>query len=186
MPQLDPSLFATQLFWLFVTFLALFLIAWKVALPRITEVLDARQTRIDGDLEKARALKDEAEEVIATYEKTLADASLQAQDIHRQVVQTLADERTKRQIAARLTALRSEAFVLGLRTANAQFERSLSENFPYLSPGLFMLVGPRIDAQWPELVERQFLPEAHQPSEPEGPDGEAPVAPAGYSPGDNG
>lgn len=97
MPQLDPSLFATQLFWLFVTFLALFLIAWKVALPRITEVLDARQTRIDGDLDKARALKEEAETVMASYEKTLADASVQAQDIHRQVVQALANERTKRQ-----------------------------------------------------------------------------------------
>jgi len=97
MPQLDPSLFPTQLFWLLITFVALFLIAWKVALPRITEVLDARQTRIDGDLEKARALKDEAEDVIATYEKTLADASLQAQDIHRQLVQTLTEERTKRQ-----------------------------------------------------------------------------------------
>jgi F-type H+-transporting ATPase subunit b len=97
MPQLDPSLFPTQLFWLFVTFLALFLIAWKVALPRITEVLDARQTRIDGDLDKARSLKEEAETVMASYEKTLADASTQAQDIHRQIVQELTDERTKRQ-----------------------------------------------------------------------------------------
>jgi F-type H+-transporting ATPase subunit b len=97
MPQLDPSLFPTQLFWLFVTFVALFLIAWKVALPRITEVLDARQTRIDGDLDKARALKEEAETVMASYEKTLANASLQAQDIHRQTVQALTEERTKRQ-----------------------------------------------------------------------------------------
>jgi F-type H+-transporting ATPase subunit b len=97
MPQLDPSLFPTQLFWLFATFLALFLIAWKVALPRITEVLDARQTRIDGDLEKAQTLKTEAEDVIAAYEKTLASAVAQAQDIHRQVVQSLTDERSKRQ-----------------------------------------------------------------------------------------
>lgn len=97
MPQLDPSLFPTQLFWLFVTFLALFLVAWKVALPRITEVLDARQTRIDGDLEKAQALKAEAEDVMAAYEKTLATAATEAQDIHRQVVQSLTDERTERQ-----------------------------------------------------------------------------------------
>lgn len=97
MPQLDPSLFPTQLFWLFVTFLALFLVAWKVALPRITEVLGARQTRIDGDLEKAQALKAEAEEVMAAYEKTLATASVEAQDIHRKVVQSLTEERTRRQ-----------------------------------------------------------------------------------------
>jgi F-type H+-transporting ATPase subunit b len=97
MPQLDPSLIPTQLFWLFFTFLALFLIAWKVALPRITEVLDARQTRIDGDLEKAEALKAEAEDVMAAYEKTLATASSQAQDIHREMLQSLTAERTRRQ-----------------------------------------------------------------------------------------
>ena len=96
MPQLDPSLFPTQVFWLVITFLALFLIAWKVALPRITEVLDARQTRIDGDLEKAQALKTEAEEAIAVYEKTLADATSEAQAIHRDTVQKLAEERTLR------------------------------------------------------------------------------------------
>ena len=38
MPQLDPSLFSTQLFWLFVSFLVLFLIAWKTALPRVADV----------------------------------------------------------------------------------------------------------------------------------------------------
>jgi F-type H+-transporting ATPase subunit b len=97
MPQLDPSLFATQLFWLFVAFTALFLIAWKVALPRISDVLSERQNRIDDDLDKAQALKSEAEEVLATYQRTLADAAAEAQDIHREVVQALAAERTKRQ-----------------------------------------------------------------------------------------
>ena len=77
--------------------MALFLIAWKVALPRIAEVLNARQNRIDSDLERAQALKSEAEEVLAAYQKALADASAEAQDIHRQVVQALAAERTRRQ-----------------------------------------------------------------------------------------
>jgi F-type H+-transporting ATPase subunit b len=97
MPQLDPSLFATQLFWLFVAFTALFLIAWKVALPRISDVLSERQNRIDADLDRAQAIKSEAEEVLAAYEKALADAAAEAQDIRREVVQALAAERTKRQ-----------------------------------------------------------------------------------------
>lgn len=111
MPQLDPSLFPTQLFWLLVTFVALFMVVWKVALPRIAEVLAQRQTRIDGDLEKAQALKTEAEDVLAAYERTLASAAAQAQDIHRQVVQTLTDERTKRQeeLSRRLSAQAREA-----------------------------------------------------------------------------
>jgi F-type H+-transporting ATPase subunit b len=96
MPQLDPSTFTTQLFWLFVTFMALFMVAWKVALPRITEVRNARQNRID-DLDKAEGLKSEAETVIEAYEKALAEAAAEAQALHRQAAQELADERTKRQ-----------------------------------------------------------------------------------------
>jgi F-type H+-transporting ATPase subunit b len=111
MPQLDPSLFPTQLFWLFVSFLVLFLIAWKAALPRIAEVLNARQNRIDGDLERAQALKSEAEEVLAAYERALADASAEAQEIHRELAQTLAAERTRRQeeLSRRLSAQAREA-----------------------------------------------------------------------------
>ena len=111
MPQLDPSLFATQLFWLFVSFLVLFLIAWKAALPRIADVLNARQNRIDGDLERAQALKSEAEDVLAAYERALADASAEAQEIHRQLAQSLAAERTKRQeeLSRKLSAQAREA-----------------------------------------------------------------------------
>lgn len=111
MPQLDPAHFPSQLFWLLVTFVALFLIAWKVALPRIAEVLNARQNRIDSDLERAQALKSEAEEVLAAYQKALADASAEAQDIHRQVVNALATERTRRQeeLTRRLSGQTREA-----------------------------------------------------------------------------
>jgi F-type H+-transporting ATPase subunit b len=111
MPQLDPSLFATQLFWLFVTFMVLFLIAWKVALPRIADVLNARQNRIDSDLERAQTLKSEAEDVLSAYEKALADATAEAQDIHRQNLQELAAERTRRQeeLARRLSGQTRDA-----------------------------------------------------------------------------
>lgn len=111
MPQLDPSGFSTQLFWLFIAFMTLFLIAWKLALPRITEVLNARRERIDGDLEKAETLKQEADDVLAAYEKALADAALEAQDIHREAVRGLAEERTKRQeeLSRRLSQQAGEA-----------------------------------------------------------------------------
>lgn len=111
MPQLDPSLFATQLFWLFVTFMVLFLIAWKVALPRIADVLNARQNRIDSDLERAQTLKSEAEDVLSAYEKALAEATAEAQDIHRQNLQELAAERTRRQeeLARRLSGQTRDA-----------------------------------------------------------------------------
>lgn len=97
MPQLDPTTFATQLFWLFVTFTALFLIVWKVALPRITEVREARRNRVDDDLDKASTMKSEAETVLDAYEKALAEAAGAAQELHRKAAAELADERTRRQ-----------------------------------------------------------------------------------------
>jgi len=78
MPQLDPSVWPTQLIWLAITFIALYLITWRVALPRISEVLEARQRKLDDDLKKATALKEEAETILAEYEKMRADAQASA------------------------------------------------------------------------------------------------------------
>jgi hypothetical protein len=102
-----------------------------------------------------------------------------------EVFGTVQDERTKREIAARLAALRSQAFVEALHTANAQFERSRTENFPYLSPGLFMLLGPRVDTQWLDLVAHRYLPAAQEPSEAAEPDEEAQAAAPAAGPGDH-
>lgn len=97
MPQFDPSNFSTQLFWLFVTFSVLLIVVWKTALPRITEVRNARRNRIDGDIEKAESLKSEAETVLAAYEQALAKATAEAQSIHRQSGLELTEERTRQQ-----------------------------------------------------------------------------------------
>jgi F-type H+-transporting ATPase subunit b len=96
MPQLDPSIFPTQVFWLLITFTLLFLVVWKVALPRIADIRETRRTRIDSDLEKAQSLKDEAEEVLAAYERSLAEAADKAQSVHRNVADALLAERNKK------------------------------------------------------------------------------------------
>ncbi len=105
MPQFDPSTYTTQLFWLVVTFLPLYLVLWKVVVPRITEVRDARQRKIDDDLEKAAELREEAESVLAALEKAHAEAAAKAQAIHRETAQAIAEEKARRQaeLARRLT-----------------------------------------------------------------------------------
>ncbi|WP_245825790.1 F0F1 ATP synthase subunit B family protein [Oceanibaculum nanhaiense] len=97
LPQLDPSNFATQIFWLAVTFIALYLLMSRVALPRVRDVLEERERRITDDLEKAQRLKDESEAVLAEYEKALADARASAQALFAQAAEQANAEAAKRQ-----------------------------------------------------------------------------------------
>ena len=78
MPQLDITTFAPQLIWLAITFAAMFIIMWKVAVPKIADSLEARQMRLEDNLKKAENLKQEAEQTLAAYEKALADARAEA------------------------------------------------------------------------------------------------------------
>ena len=104
MPQFDPNTFASQLFWLLVTFGLLFVIVSRVLLPRIAGLLEARQERIDDDLDRAAAVKDEAEAILAAYNKTMADGKAEALGLLRQATEEMAAEAAKRHegLAAKL------------------------------------------------------------------------------------
>ncbi|CAA7618584.1 MULTISPECIES: F0F1 ATP synthase subunit B' [Magnetospirillum] len=104
MPQFDPAFFAPQLFWLAVTFITLYILMSKVALPKIGAVLDERQRKIDDNLDKAMQLKAEAEAAIAAYEKALAESRAHAHSVIKEASERLAkqaDERT-RELSAKL------------------------------------------------------------------------------------
>ena len=78
MPQFDTSTFVSQVFWLVVTFLILFILMWKVALPRVSEALDNREQKIAADIERAEELKVSAEKVQVELDKALAEARADA------------------------------------------------------------------------------------------------------------
>ena len=74
MPQLDTSTFPSQLFWLVVCFFALYLILSYIAVPKITRVLEERGETIEAQINKASTYREQAEDLLADYEKTLAQA----------------------------------------------------------------------------------------------------------------
>ncbi|MEP7029319.1 MAG: F0F1 ATP synthase subunit B [Pseudolabrys sp.] len=80
-PPFNPQTFASQLVWLVITFVVLYVMLSKVALPRIGRIIENRQSRIDGDIAEAGKLKTRSDEAIAAYEKALADARARAQAI---------------------------------------------------------------------------------------------------------
>jgi F-type H+-transporting ATPase subunit b len=80
-PPFDPTHFASQLFWLAITFIAFYFVIAKVATPRIAAILRDRRGRIDGDLGEAEKARQEAEAAGIAYEKALAEARARAYDI---------------------------------------------------------------------------------------------------------
>ena len=79
MPQFWIEDFAPQMVWLVISFIVLYLLMARVALPRVAEVLETRHGRIADDLDQAAQLKSQAETVIVEYEAVLAEARENAQ-----------------------------------------------------------------------------------------------------------
>ena len=97
MPQLEQiDTFVSQLIWLTITFVSLYIVLRLTALPRIGELLDERQRRVEGSLEKAARLKEEAEKIIADYEATLAEARNSARVMAKKVVDDATIESSRR------------------------------------------------------------------------------------------
>ncbi len=81
MPQLDISAWPAQLFWLAVTFIALYIVISRVAIPRTGGAIARRKSTVEGDLAQAQKLKAETDKAIAAYEATLAEARARAHGI---------------------------------------------------------------------------------------------------------
>jgi F-type H+-transporting ATPase subunit b len=97
MPQLDVNTYLPQIVWLVITFTALYLVMWRIAVPRIADVLEARQKRIADSLAKAEASKKEAEAALAAYEQALAESRAEAYALVSEAVQKIAVEAADRE-----------------------------------------------------------------------------------------
>ncbi len=81
MPQLDPTWFASQLFWLVISLGLLHLVLSRSILPSLMGVLEQRRSIREQDLASAQRLKNEAEAAKQEYETALAAARHKAQAI---------------------------------------------------------------------------------------------------------
>lgn len=111
-PPFNAQTFASQLFWLVITFVFLYVVMSRVALPRIGAIIDSRRQQIDRDLAEAQRLKTESDAAIASYEKALADA--------RSRGQAIANEMREKQAAAAEARRKSLEAELNARLADAE------------------------------------------------------------------
>ena len=105
MPQLNfqNPLTISQVVWGAVIFLALYLLFVNWGLPRVASVLEERDSRINGDLEAARAAKAQADSAVAELTTATNKARADAQ-----AAINAASEQAKKEAAARSATLQQQ------------------------------------------------------------------------------
>jgi len=81
MPQLNPEFWTAQIFWLILIFSSLYLIIWKIFLPRITYIIENRKSRVVNDLDEAQKLKENAEKKLKEYNEIIENSKKEAKKI---------------------------------------------------------------------------------------------------------
>ena len=89
LPQLDFTTWPTQIFWLVVSFALAYILMWRVALPRIGSVLEERHNRIQGDLKRAKAASENAEQARQAFEVMLAESREKASAVMREATESI-------------------------------------------------------------------------------------------------
>lgn len=99
MPQLDPTWYVSQLFWLCICFFTLLFFMANFIVPRIADILNRRQNKIDEYLDKAVETKRRAEESLSKYNEALSAATREA---------NAALEQTKKELEAEISSKQNQ------------------------------------------------------------------------------
>ncbi len=81
MPQLDPTYWASQVFWLAIIFSSIYFLIAKIFIPKIKSNIDAREDKIRKDIEEANLLKEEADKKLKKYNALIEEAKASAKKI---------------------------------------------------------------------------------------------------------
>lgn len=148
MPQLDPSSFPNQIFWLVIALVLIWWILSRIALPRIGAVLAERAGTISNDIAAAEELALKVKEAEAAYDKALADARAEANRIvaeTRAEIQADLDAATAKadaQIAEK--AAQSEKAIAAIR---AEATNSVREVARATAAEIVSALGGQVDAE---------------------------------------
>ena len=81
MPQLDPTYWASQVFWLTIIFASIYFLIAKIFIPKIKNNIDSRENKIRKDIEEAALLKEDADKKLKQYNDLIEEAKLNARKI---------------------------------------------------------------------------------------------------------
>ena len=148
-PPFQSEHFPSQLVWLTISFVLLYVLMSKLALPRIAGILAQRSRLIGDDLAAAEKLKEQSDTARAAYEKALADARARAQGIASSTreQQARAAEAANKQLEAQLNArlATAEQSIAASRAAAMGHVRAIASDTA--SAIVERLIGKAPDAQ---------------------------------------
>ena len=81
MPQLDPEYWPSQIFWLVIIFITIYILISKIFIPKIKGSIDMREDKIRKDLEEAKTFKEQAELKLKEYNSLMEAAKLDVKKI---------------------------------------------------------------------------------------------------------
>jgi F-type H+-transporting ATPase subunit b len=131
-PQFDPASFVSQLFWFGVFFALLYFAVVRPTVPKVGKVIDARETQVAADLDRAEAAKGAADTLRADHEaamKAARDAAQAAVAQARDAAAKAMDAQMKA-LGTRLEAdadAASAALELARASARSGLETTVSE-----------------------------------------------------------
>ncbi|CAH0200103.1 ATP synthase subunit b [Microbacterium oxydans] len=105
-----------DIIWSGLWFIIILVVVWKVALPKLTKMLDERSAAIEGNIAKADEAQKQAEAALEEYTRQLAEARTEAGEIRE-----AAREDGKKIVAEARDAASSEAARI-TATAHTQIE----------------------------------------------------------------
>ncbi len=155
-PILPPE---NELIWGSISFVILFGLMYKFALPGIKQGMEARTTRIRDDLEGAESAKVEAQQVLDEYRAQLADAKAEAGRIIEEARQQA--DVVKRDQEARLqtelTAIRERASA-DIESAKTQAIADLRQEVSNLAIGAAeVVIGRNLDRETQTQLVEQYI-----------------------------
>ena len=99
MPQLNPEFWAAQIFWLLLIFSILYAVIWKIFLPKITDSIENRKSKVVNDLNEANKLKEKAENKLKEYNEIIEQSKKEAkkifQDSKKELDQNIEKKKSK-------------------------------------------------------------------------------------------
>ncbi len=98
-PPFDSTNFSSTLIWLAISFGLLYYLMSKIALPRVENILHARQGKITSDLADAHAARAKSEKAAIEHDKTIAEAKAKAQALAQQTQAKIAAENDEKRHA---------------------------------------------------------------------------------------